>query len=91
MTYVKQVSFDPDGAVSSVLVDMDKPEYEFMQKVPAPPFLFFPTEILLDAEQAAALFQQATRVKITDPEYATSNEIYWALMPVVERFIEYDS
>lgn len=89
---VTQVNFDEDGDVEYVWVAVEsKEEVEYL----SPGYqvlggLQFPINLRWSAFTAAETFHAAGKVPGTDERYAASETVYYALLPVVDRLIEYD-
>jgi hypothetical protein len=87
---LKKIEFDDDGDVSVVYISAETTEeLVYITDTTGPEGLVFPVTLVYNAEDTATLFHRSGKVPGTHPEYEVSSEIYYALLAVVDRLIEY--
>lgn len=89
--YISRVDFDPDGDVTDVFMVMeDEDELMFFNDGLVPENLVYPLTVHANAEDTAALFHRAGKIPGNHTLYEVSSVFYNAMLPVVDRLIEYD-
>lgn len=88
---LKAIEFDDDETVSVVYVMVeDIDELVYIADTTGPDNLVFPIILEFNAEDTAALFHRSGKLNGTHPDYEVSSEVYYTLLAVVDRLIEYN-
>ena len=89
--YVSRVDFDADGDVTDVFMVMEnEDELMFFNDHLVPGGLVYPLTVFTSPEGASALFKRSGKIPGDHALYEVSSVFYNAMLPVVDRFIEYD-
>ena len=88
---VTSVEFDEDGDVSFVLIEVHTAdELVYVSGAAGPDSLVFPVKLSLSPDTTAELFHRAGKVPGTHPDCDVATNVYYSLIAVVDRLIEYN-